>query len=218
MWLCMGIRYDLVYVTKELSRVLQDPAQTALEILEQTLIYVSRTPHAYLNFNSATMRTFTPPATSAKPSIEKDMYSVDEYIHTDTMQHNIEQPTPQTYIHQGQQLMITCQTDSDLAGQVETRQSTSGYLIYINGALVHYHGRTERLVLQSTAAAEYVAVSRGNTACRFIRDILKFWGNTHSTYYIYTDNQASEHIVTQPTLNEHSRSIDIRHHAVRQLP
>ncbi len=28
MWLCMGIRYDLVYVTKELSRVLQDPTQT----------------------------------------------------------------------------------------------------------------------------------------------------------------------------------------------
>jgi hypothetical protein len=56
--------------------------------------------------------------------------------------------------------------------------------IYINGALVHYHGRTERLVLQSTAAAEHVAVSRLNTACRFIRDILKFWGNTHNTYYI----------------------------------
>jgi hypothetical protein len=30
MWLCMGIRYDLVYVTKELSRVLQDPTHTAL--------------------------------------------------------------------------------------------------------------------------------------------------------------------------------------------
>jgi hypothetical protein len=113
--------------------------------------------------------------------------------------------------------MIACQTDSDLAGQVETRQSTSGYLIYINnGALVHYHGRIEQLVLKSTAAAEYVALSRGNTACRFICDILCFWGNTHNTYYIYTDNQASEHIVTQPTLNEHSRSIDVRHHAVRQ--
>jgi hypothetical protein len=155
MWLCMGIRYDLVYVTKELSRVLQDPTHTALEILEQTLIYVSRTQHAYLNFNPSTMRNFTPPATRAKPSTEKDIYSVDEYIHTDTMQHNDEQPTPQTYIHPGQQLMITCQTDSDLAGQVETRQSTSGYLIYINGALVHYHGRTERLVLQSTAVLQH---------------------------------------------------------------
>jgi hypothetical protein len=61
-----------------------------------------------------------------------------------------------------------------------------------------------------------VALSRGNTTCRFIRDKLGFWGNTNNIYYIYTDNQASEHIMTQPTLNEHSRSIDIRHHAVRQ--
>jgi hypothetical protein len=51
MWLCMGIRYDLVYVTKELSRVLQEPTATALEILEQTLLYVSRTQKAYLQFN-----------------------------------------------------------------------------------------------------------------------------------------------------------------------
>ena len=31
-----------------------------------------------------------------------------------------------------------------------------------------------------------------------------------------TDNQAAEHLATQPNLNEHGRSIDIRHHEVRQ--
>jgi hypothetical protein len=30
------------------------------------------------------------------------------------------------------------------------------------------------------------------------------------------DNQSAEHIATQPTMNEHSRSIDICHHEVRQ--
>jgi hypothetical protein len=34
--------------------------------------------------------------------------------------------------------------------------------------------------------------------------------------FLYTDNQAAEHIATQPNMNEHSRSIDIRHHAIRQ--
>ncbi len=216
MWLCMGIRYDLVYTTKELSRVLQDPTKTALEILDQTLHYVAKTQKAYLEFNPTTMRKFTPPPTRAKPIETKDIYAVDEYIYADNMQQADEVIQQQDYVQHGQQLIITCQTDSDLAGQVETRQSTSGYLVFINGALVHYHGRTERLVLTSTAAAEYIAVSRGNTACRFIRDILRFWGNKHNTYYIYTDNQASEHIVSQPTLNEHSRAIDIRHHAVCQ--
>jgi hypothetical protein len=70
--------------------------------------------------------------------------------------------------------------------------------------------------MQSTAAGEYVALSRGNTASKCVKEILKFYGNTSPIYHIYTDNQAAEHIATQPTMNEHSRSIDIRHHAIRQ--
>ena len=89
-------------------------------------------------------------------------------------------------------------------------------MIYLNGALVHYRAATERIIIQSTAAGEYIALSRGNTATKFVRDVLKFYGNTQHIYYLYTDNQAAEHIATQPNMNEHSRSIDIRHHAIRQ--
>ena len=99
---------------------------------------------------------------------------------------------------------------------MESRQSTSGYVIYLNGALVHYRAATERIIIQSTAAGEYIALSRGNTATKFVRDVLKFYGNTQHIYFLYTDNQAAEHIATQPNMNEHSRSIDIRHHAIRQ--
>jgi hypothetical protein len=35
-------------------------------------------------------------------------------------------------------------------------------------------------------------------------------------YHLYTDNRAAEHIATQPTMNEYSRAIDTRHHAIRQ--
>jgi hypothetical protein len=61
-----------------------------------------------------------------------------------------------------------------------------------------------------------VALNRGNTTAKFIRDVLQFYGNTTNIYHLYTDNQAAEHIATQPTMNEHSRAIDTRHHAIRQ--
>ena len=41
-------------------------------------------------------------------------------------------------------MAITRQTDVDLAGQVETRQSTSGFMLCLDGALIHWRGRTER--------------------------------------------------------------------------
>jgi hypothetical protein len=59
-------------------------------------------------------------------------------------------------------------------------------------------------------------MSRGHAACKFIQTILEFYGNVNTAAHLFTDNQAAEHIATRPTMNEHSRSIDIRHHAVRQ--
>jgi hypothetical protein len=107
-------------------------------------------------------------------------------------------------------------TDIDLAGQVETRQSTSGTMHYLNGMLIHWRGRTERLIVHTTAAGKYIALSRGNTMSKNIRDIMVFFGNTTNIYYLYTDNQAAEHITTQPNMNDHSRSIDIRIYDIRQ--
>ncbi len=86
----------------------------------------------------------------------------------------------------------------------------------MSGALVHWRAHTERIIIPSTAAGEYVALSKGNTTAKFVREVLKFYGNLHENYFLYTDNQAAEHIATQPTMNEHSRSIDTRHHAIRQ--
>jgi hypothetical protein len=40
--------------------------------------------------------------------------------------------------------------------------------------------------------------------------------NTQPIYHLYTDNQAAEHIATQPNHSEHSRSIEIRHHEIKQ--
>ncbi len=45
---------------------------------------------------------------------------------------------------------------------------------------------------------------------------MKFFGNHSPHYHLYTDNQAAKHIATQPTMSEHSRSIDLRHHSIRQ--
>jgi hypothetical protein len=111
---------------------------------------------------------------------------------------------------------VVVQTDCDLAGQIETRQTTTSLMVFVQGALVHWRASTGRITIPSTAAGEYVTLSRGNTTAKYVNDVLKFYGNPPTSYYLYTDNQAAEHIATQPNMNEHSRSIDTRHHAIRQ--
>ena len=162
------------------------------------------------------MVTFTPPLTRKKPTDTNDIYDTSPYNIQDEIKQNDDNKKTQEYHYKGKQMTLTFETDIDLGGQKETRQCTSSYMLYLNGALIHWRGRIEKIIIQSTAAGEYIVLSRGNTACKFVRDILEFYGKTNSMYHLYTDNQAAEHIATQPTMNEHSRSIDIRHHAIRQ--
>ncbi len=145
-----------------------------------------------MDYNPNKMLTYTLPATRKIPHAQQDLYDTQDYIHHDDIPHHDDKPTPQPYTFNGPQITTTCYTDIDLAGQQETRQSTSGYLLYLNGASVHWHGRTERLIIKSTAAGEYIALSRGHAACQFMTTILQFYGNTATTAYLFTDNQAAE--------------------------
>ena len=134
------------------------------------------------------MENYHPPPTRRKPTDITTEYDVNDYNTFDGITHTDELTPTQEYTHQGEQITLTCLTDIDLAGQMDTRQSTSSYTMFLNGTLFHWRARTEKLIIKSTASGEYIALSRGNQACKHVREILKFFGNTQPTYYLYTDN------------------------------
>ena len=73
----MGVRYDVVYATKELSRVLSEPTKTANDMLERALLYIKRTPNAYLSYSSDRMHAYKLPPTRKKPTDVSDTYNTD---------------------------------------------------------------------------------------------------------------------------------------------
>jgi hypothetical protein len=155
----MGIRYDITYTVKELSRVLQQPTKTAKESLDRTLTYVTQTPDAYLEYNPTSMRAFTLPPTRKEPQFGDDIYNTHNYTIKDTIPQHDDVQITQTYKYTGPQMTITRYTDIDLAGQHETRQSTSGLTMYLNGALIHWHGQ----IISSTAANNNTTILRKRT-------------------------------------------------------
>jgi hypothetical protein len=66
-WLTMSLRMDLVFTTKELSRVLTEPTKEANQIVARTLQYVEQTKHAQLEFQRERMLNYTPPKKHANP-------------------------------------------------------------------------------------------------------------------------------------------------------
>ena len=148
----MGVRFDIVYTTKELSRVLSEPTKVANEIVKRTLLYVNRTKSAHLSYSHKAMSAFQIPATRKKPTDVTDNYENSEYNITDGIIHEDEIEKQDQHQHAGPTMHVMCLTDIDLAGQTETRQSTSALMVWAQGALVHWRAHTERIFIQSTAA------------------------------------------------------------------
>jgi hypothetical protein len=88
MWTTMGIRYDVTYTVKELSRVLQEPTKIAKELLERTLQYVTQTKDAFLEFNTDRMNHYQIPPTRKKPIQTPDIYDTNGYTHHDPIPHH----------------------------------------------------------------------------------------------------------------------------------
>ncbi len=104
------------------------------------------------------MLNYKPPKTRRKPTDKETKCYEPDYNITDGIAHVDDREPTQEYRYIKSQITQVVLSDIDLAGQVETRQSTSGLMVYLNGVLVHWRGRTERLILQTTAAGEYVAL------------------------------------------------------------
>jgi hypothetical protein len=105
MWATMGIRYDIVYAVKELSRVLQEPTKIAQQILDRTLTYITQSHNAHLIFDHDTMASYTLPPTRKKPTQQTDIYNVDEYT-TDPVPHHDDKEPIKEYTYKGPQCMI----------------------------------------------------------------------------------------------------------------
>jgi hypothetical protein len=126
-WLSMGVRFDVVYTTKELSRVLNEPTKIANEIVRRALLYVKRTKNAHLRYSHNAMSMFKPPPTRKKPTDITDNYDTSNYNITDDIIHEDEKEHTEKHRHVGPTMHVMCQTDIDLAGQTETRQSTGAH-------------------------------------------------------------------------------------------
>ena len=112
------------------------------------------------------MASHDPPPTRRKPTdINEDMYSLTQLYETDA---GIPQPDDhlieQTYVHAGKTMTVTVHTDADLGGVLPSRQSTSGLILRVDGAIVHWAAKTGKLVLTSTTASEFVSLNRGDAA------------------------------------------------------
>ena len=117
-------------------------------------------------------------------------------------------------------------SDSDWAGNRETRRSTSSYVFTLNGAAITWSSRLQKTVALSSMEAEYMGGCAAAKEAVWIRQILAdssiflLGENTESeklpTTPIYMDNQAAISLSKNPDFREKAKHIEIQYHYLRQ--
>ena len=110
---------------------------------------------------------------------------------------------------------LTGWADSDWAGHVGTRKSTTGFLFTLHGRLISWRSRLQGLFTSSTMEAEYVAASEGVKDSLWLRRLVGFMGEDSSPVTLREDNQAWLALATNGAFSAKSKHVDVRFHRVQ---
>jgi hypothetical protein len=111
--------------------------------------------------------------------------------------------------------VLDAYSDADYAEDKDTRKSTTGLCLLMNGAAVSWSSRRQSTVASSTAEAEYTALFSATLECVYIRQVMNDLGIKYDTTTIHEDNQPAIHIASNPVTSGNSKHFDVRCHYVR---
>ncbi|CAL1359087.1 unnamed protein product [Linum trigynum] len=109
-------------------------------------------------------------------------------------------------------------SDSDWAGDLDDRTSTSGFLIYLGDTLVSWKSKKQRTVARSSTEAEYRALALTASETVWLQNLLT---ELHYTLpqapTIFCDNLRAIHFSSNPVFHSRMKHLALDYHFVRQL-
>ena len=107
-------------------------------------------------------------------------------------------------------------TDSDYAGSVVDRKSTSGSSQFLDNKLISWYSKKQQIVSNSTAEAEYIAAGSCCAQILWIRNQLRDYGFMLRKIPILCDNISAIAISNNPVQHLRTKHIDVRYHFIRE--
>jgi transposase InsO family protein len=107
-------------------------------------------------------------------------------------------------------------SDSDFAGNMDNRRSTSGFVFLYNGAPVSWSSKLQQCVSLSTTEAEFVAASETSKEAIWLQQLLKeVKGDDIGSVPLLCDNQGAIRLIKNPEFHQRTKHIAVKYHFVR---
>eukprot|EP00971_Amphidinium_carterae_P349096 6490844-Amphidinium_carterae.2 len=117
---------------------------------------------------------------------------------------------------------ISTFSDSDWAGCIATRKSTSGFMITLFNIPISWASRTQSTIATSSAEAELYAIGSSVAESIFIKQILEeinnpSFDNVHIDINVMTDSSAGKSMATRQGISKKGKHIMMRYLFVQDL-
>ncbi|GJV12166.1 hypothetical protein Tco_1353707 [Tanacetum coccineum] len=112
---------------------------------------------------------------------------------------------------------LTAFSDSDHAGCLDSRKSTSGGIQFLGGdKLVSWSSKKQDCTSMSLAEAEYVSLSACCAQVLWLRTQLTDYGFHFDKIPMYCDSKAAIAISCNPVQHSRTKHIDVRYHFIKE--
>ena len=117
----------------------------------------------------------------------------------------------------GQSFTMRVFVDADHAGDLITRRSRTGFIVFLNGAPIYWFSKRQNSVETSTFGSEFVAMKQATEYVRGLRYKLRMMGiPVDEPAYVFGDNKSVLCNTTAPESTLKKKSNAIAYHFVRE--
>ncbi|KAG6512493.1 hypothetical protein ZIOFF_030614 [Zingiber officinale] len=121
------------------------------------------------------------------------------------------------YIKGPPEISIFGYSDSDLAGDLDGRKSTSGMAFYFNESLVSWNSQKHKTVALSSCEAEFMAATTAACHALWLRSLTsELTGEKPKPVTLFVDNKSAIALMKNPVFHGRSKHIDTRFHFIRE--
>ena len=108
-------------------------------------------------------------------------------------------------------------TDADMAGDLDGRKSTSGFLFTFAGGAVSWQSKLQKCVALSTTEAEYIAATEAAKEMLWMKRFVQELGLMQDEYVVFCDSQSAMDLSKNTSYHSRTKHIDVRYHWLRDV-
>lgn len=116
----------------------------------------------------------------------------------------------------GQEPIINVYSDADYAGDLDTRRSTTGFVVKFGSSVISWSSQRQQAVALSTTEAEYMAASQAAKEIAWTKTLFKELLSVDGVpAKLFLDNQGAIHLIKNPVFHKRTKHIDVRYHHLK---